>query len=285
MLSLTWLYILAAIGITLSVASLAGLLVPYYVGYRERLEQHAANSLSELFVFMPVRSLGRNILLFALGIAAVVWLATGNMLSGIVSGGCALLMPWWLLRKLRRRRVESFHHQLPDALLLLSSSLRSGRALTASLQVICKEMPTPVAQEFTLVQRQVRIGQPLGKALDALFMRMPSIDLERVVIALKLAQESGGQQAGLLEQLSVTMRTKQQLQQRVLALTAQGRLQGKVMTALPLLMGSALWLIEKPTMQALSQHPLGWITTVVIILLLSAGYWVIRRLVQIEVPL
>lgn len=285
MFSLTTLYLMFAAGTALSVMSLVSHFWPYYASYRERMERHAAHSLSEIFIFMPVRRLLLRIWLFASSLAVVVAWATGSMLLAAMSGAGAMLMPWWILRKVRRKRVDAFHQQLPDALLLLSSSLRSGRALTASLPLICKEMPAPLAQEFTLLQRQVRLGQPLSKALDALFLRMPSVDLERVVIALKLAQESGGQQAALLEQLSVTMRTKQQLQQRILALTAQGRLQGKVMTALPLLMAGALWAIEKPTMQALSQHPLGWIAGVAIVLLLAGGYWVIRRQVKIEVPL
>lgn len=285
MFSVYFLYLTVAGATVLCVSTLVAFVPKYVNRYREHMEQQAAHSLSELFLFMPARSLLSRIALLAIGFALVMGLLSNNILLATIGGITAWLMPWWLLSNLRARRQRAFHQQLPDALLLLSSGLRSGRALTTAIQVLCKEMPAPLAQEFTLLQRQVRLGQTLETALDALFLRLPSVDLERVIVALKLAQESGGQQAALLEQLSVTMRSKQQLQQRIIALTAQGRLQGKVMTALPLLMGGALWLIEKPTMLALSRHPVGWIAGIGILMLLAGGYWVIRKQVHIEVPL
>lgn len=283
--SVYFLYLTVGMATALCVSALVALVPGYAKRYREYMELQAAQSLSELFLFMPARSLLSRIALLAVGFAVLMGLLSNNVLLAVMCGIMGWLMPWCLLRNLRARRQRAFHQQLPDALLLLSSGLRSGRALTTAIQVLCKEMPAPLAQEFTLLQRQVRLGQTLETALDALFLRLPSVDLERVIIALKLAQESGGQQAALLEQLSVTMRSKQQLQQRIIALTAQGRLQGKVMTALPVLMGAALWLIEKPTMLALSRHPVGWAAGIAIVALLAGGYWVIRKQVHIEVPL
>lgn len=285
MLSIYAIYLLVGIATGLCAFSAATFLPQRASRYSRHVEQQTAQSLNELFLFMPVRVLLVRIGISAMGFAVIIAIFSRSPSLAIASAVMTLVTPWWLLSMQRARRRALFYQQLPDALLLLTSSLRSGRALSAGIQILCKEMEAPLAQEFTLVQRQMRLGQSLEGALNALFVRMPSVDLERVIIALKLAQESGGQQAVLLEQLSVNMRSKQQLQRRIMALTAQGRLQGKVMTALPLLMAGALWFIEKPTMLVLSQHPLGWITAVVILLLLAGGYWVIRKQVHIEVPL
>lgn len=277
--------LLAILGIAIATGCLAGFVINAWLTCNQRLQQQAQRSLSELFLFTPLRDLLSGWLALWMTATVTMALATQSLVMTLVSIVVFALLPLYWFKRLKIRRANAFYHQLPDALLLLSSSLRSGSPLLASLQLLAREMPAPLCQEFTLLTRRLRLGQPFAKALDEVLTRLPSVDLERVVIALKLAYESGGQQADLLEQLSLTMRSKQQLQQRVVALTAQGRLQGKVMTALPLLMAVALWFIEKPTMQALAAHPIGWVSAAALLSLLAAGYWVVQKLVHIEVPL
>lgn len=247
------------------------------------VESRTERRLAELFLFIPLRKLALALLMpwcvvfacLALWLPAVIWWPI--MLA-------SWILPAWFLKRLRTRRQRSFVQQLPDTLMLISAGLKSGVPLIANLHMVVRESPKPMRDEIAVVLRQIRLGESFAKVVDDWLLRMPSLDLERVVIALKLAQQSGGQQALILTRLAQTMRAKQQLQLRVEALTAQGRMQGKVMSLLPLLMVAALYAIEKPTMLALAAHPLGWISGFVLLMLLAIGYYLIRLQVRIEVP-
>lgn len=239
--------------------------------------------LAELFLFIPLRRLAMALLIpwlllfsvLALWLPAIIWWPA--MLA-------SWMIPGWYLHWLRKRRQRIFVQQLPDTLTLIASGLKSGVPFIANLQMVSRESGKPMRDEIAVLLRQLRLGESFAGALDQWLLRMPSLDLERVVIALKLAQQSGGQQAMLLTRLANTMRAKQQLQLRVEALTAQGRMQGKVMSMLPLLMVVALFVIEKPTMLALASHPLGWFSALALLVLLVIGYYLITLQVRIEVP-
>lgn len=239
--------------------------------------------LAELFLFIPLRKLAMALLipwlllflLLAIWLPAVIWWPL--MFSSWV-------LPAWYLHWLRQRRHRIFVQQLPDTLTLIASGLKSGVPLIANLQMVARESGKPMRDEVSVLLRQIRLGESFAKVLDDWLHRMPSLDLEPVVIALKLAQQTGGQQAIILTKLANTMRAKQQLQLRVEALTAQGRMQGKVMSLLPLLMVTALYAIETPTMLALAAHPLGWFSALALLILLAVGYYLITLQVRIEVP-
>lgn len=253
----------------------------YHDTYEHRMQQ----SLTELFLFIPVRQLLTVwllilILLFiALVFMAITWIWLLCIMLVLAIG------PWRLYQFLKRRRQVNFQRQLPDALLLLANMLRAGGSVQTGLQFLAREMPIPLAQEMTLVTRQLRLGKSFAAALSDLQQRMPSAELERTVVALKLGYETGGQQAPLLERLAASMRKKLQLQQRILSLSAQGRIQGRVMTALPLLLCVVLWGMEREVMQQLSTQHLGWALALIMFCMLLAGHWLINRILKIEVPL
>ena len=239
--------------------------------------------LAELFLFIPLRKLALALLIpwlllflfLALWLPAVIWWPL--MFSSWV-------LPAWYLQWLRQRRHKLFVQQLPDTLTLIASGLKSGVPLIANLQMVARESGKPMRDEISVLLRQIRLGDSFIKVLDDWLLRMPSRDLEPVVIVLKLAQQTGGQQAIILTKLGNTMRAKQQLQLRVEVLTAQGRMQGKVMSLLPLLMIAALYAIETPTILALAAHPLGWFSALALLILLAVGYYLITLQVRVEVP-
>lgn len=274
--------------IALSASVLAGMLAHRLVGDLQRfvtiVRRDTNEALNALYLFIPLPQLIRILALPWLLAMAVLWYFLPLTLwAAVVPLSCTA--PLWWLKRLRRIRAQRFTAQLPDMLALLSAGLKSGVPLLANFNMLANEIDAPMRDEIKVILRQLRLGQPLAEALDAWLVRLPSRDLEQVIVALKLGQHSGGQQARILAQLAETMRRKQQLQLKIIALTAQGRMQGKVMVALPLLMIAALYLIERPTMLALSQHPLGWISLAVLLILLAVGYYLVRQQVKVEIPL
>lgn len=280
--------LVALICIAVGAAVLAAMLVHRLVVDLHRfvtiVRRDADEALNALYLFIPLTQLIRTLALPWLVVMVLLWyLLPLSLWFAVVPLSC--IAPLWWLKRLRRIRAQRFTSQLPDMLALLSAGLKSGVPLLANFNMLANEVATPMRDEIKVILRQLRLGQPLAEALDAWLVRLPSRDLEQVVVALKLGQHSGGQQARILAQLAETMRRKQQLQLKIIALTAQGRMQGKVMVALPLLMIAVLYLIERPTMLALSQHPLGWISLAVLLILLTVGYFLVRRQVKVEIPL
>jgi tight adherence protein B len=262
-------------------SAIASLLKNYQQTYENKMQQ----GLTELFLFVPVRQL---ITLWGITTIAVMfgmlafnsgWL---THLLGLLIFGAA---PWYSYQYLRKQRARSFQQQLPDALLLIANSLRSGASLQSSMHFISQEMPAPIGQEFSLLLRQLRLGHTLDAALTELEHRLPSIDCTRMVAAISLGQGTGGQQAPLLERLAGSMRKKQHLQQRMQSLSAQGRMQGRVMTILPVFLTLVLWAIEKNTVEQLMQHPLGWLIATSMVFMLTMGQWLINKMLRIQVPL
>lgn len=253
--------------------------------YQARYESQLQQNLTELFLFIPIRQL--IAIWFAALLVLIAWLAWLQvaLLSALawllaLGGG-----PWLLYRWLKARRAQQFQQQWPDALMLLASMLRAGASFQAGLQFVQQELPEPMAQEIGLLLRQLRIGTPIASALQDLAARMPSIDTARVVVALQIGYRAGGQQAPLIERLAASMRKKQLLQQRIRSLSAQGRMQGRVMTGLPVLLAVVLWHMEREVMEQLLLHPLGWGIAATMALMLGLGQWLISRLLRIQVPL
>ncbi|RUO38683.1 hypothetical protein CWE13_03290 [Aliidiomarina shirensis] len=253
--------------------------------YQDTYEHRMQQSLTELFLFVPVRQLLAIWLVVLLATFVLLWLFAITWIWLLLIITALIIGPWRFYQYLKRKRLKTFQRQLPDALLLLANILRSGGSMQAGLQFLAREMPVPLAQEMTLVTRQLRLGKSFADALSDLQQRVPSIELDRTVVALKLGYETGGQQAPLLERLAASMRKKLQLQQRILSLSAQGRIQGRVMTALPVFLCIVLWGMEKQVMQQLSTQHIGWALAVIMLCMLTAGHWLINRMLKIEVPL
>ena len=131
--------------------------------------------------------------------------------------------------------------------------------------------------------REQRLGVTLDEALGSLERRMGGDDLRLVVAAIRIAGDSGGNLAETLERLADTIRRKLGVEGKIRALTAQGRLQGWVMTSLPLAVCAALFVIDPVAMRPLFDTWQGWIVCAVVVLLEIAGLFFIRRIMDIDI--
>lgn len=281
----TFIGVMFGVSVTLLVTACQSALASLLKNYQQTYENKIQQGLTELFLFVPVRQLiafwGITMMAVMLVLLALNsgWL---SYLGGLLIFGAA---PWQLYRYLRKQRDTSFQQQIPNALLLVANSLRSGASLQSAMHFISQEMPAPIGQEFSLLLRQLRLGHTIEAALSELEHRLPSIDCTRMVAAISLGHSTGGQQAPLLERLAGSMRKKQHLQQRMQSLSAQGRMQGRVMTILPVFLTLVLWVIETSTVEQLMRHPLGWLIASSMVIMLTMGQWLISRMLRIQVPL
>lgn len=278
--------VLASMAVAACVALVAWLLLRLFsttVGWqRDRLTHLSRVQFEESFLFVDTGTFLRWNMFGSLAVAACSALLFGPV--GVpIALAVALVAPSALHRWFRRRRLRALERQLPDIADSIAGSLRSGMGLGQAIARIAAHQPPPAAQEFALVLREHRLGVALDEALGSAAARSGLRDLHMLVAVLGIARDLGGGLAGALDRLASSMRRRLAMEDRIRALTSQGRLQGVVMGALPLALGAVLWALEPEQMRKLFTEPLGWLTLTGVLLLELGGFVLLRKIVRIEV--
>jgi tight adherence protein B len=231
--------------------------------------------------------LPHRIALVGLGIGTVVGLAA-SFLSGTVF---ALLpgfilgfgLPILQLKRQRSKRLLKFEEQLGDALTIASRSMRAGMPFTESLHLISQELPAPLGKEFGLVYTEINYGGDVRSALLSLLERVPSLTVTALVATVMIQRESGGNLAEVMDKLAGTVRERFRFQRTLMTLSADGRMQGRVMTAMPFVMMGYMYLIEPEKVMTMLHDPLGQKLIMWALILMALGVLWIRRLVHQEI--
>jgi tight adherence protein B len=278
-------WVLAAAGACVGLSSVALFHLLHRGGarWRDRFRADIGAGLRQSFVYLDVGRLFRLNVAAMCGLGLLALVLTGEPLVALAlaAGGGAL--PGVALAWMRTRRLARLRAQLPDAVMLVAGALRAGSSLPQSIAQAARELPPPAGREFDLVVREQRLGVGLDASMSGLERRAPLEDVTLFAAAVRIAQESGGNLAETLERLAETLRRKAAVEGKIDALTAQGRLQGWVMTALPVIVGAALVVIEPQAMRPLWVTWQGWAVCAGIVALLALGLHVIRRIVDIDV--
>jgi tight adherence protein B len=213
----------------------------------------------------------------------LVYARTGQVAFGILIGLAAASIPsWWVMHR-RQKRFNDFESGLPEALDLMVSALRAGHSLVAALRLVAYESPDPIGVEFRVCFEEQNYGLELRTAMENLVNRMPLQDLRIVSTAILIQKESGGNLAEVLEKGANLIRERFKLKRDVRTRTAQGRLTGWILSALPLVMGILLYMINPDMMSLL------WTRAIGVKLLYGAagmtiiGGLIIRKIVNMEV--
>lgn len=250
---------------------------------KQNLQAAASTSLQEMFIFVdPTRLFYMNVaaLIF---IPGIVYLITANPVFTVAAVVIVILAPKLLVNYLKKKRERAFEEQLPEALLMIAGSLRAGAGLNVALESMVSETRPPISQEFELMLREQRLGVDLDTALQNMERRMPVQDFIMVVAGMRISREVGGNLAETLEGIADTLRRKLTMEGKIRALTAQGRMQGIVMTCLPLFLMFILKHMEPEAMEPLFTTWYGWITLAVVAVMEVVGYFFIRKIVNIDV--
>jgi tight adherence protein B len=225
--------------------------------------------------------------LIRLGISALGllsgWFFSQSILPGIGLAVLAYLIPGILLRRSINQRRQRFGRQLIDVLVLVNGGVSAGYSLLQSLDIVVDEMQSPASEEFYRVRREVELGLTLNQALRNLAERMENDDLDIVVAAININMQVGGNLTVMLNSVIQTIRERIRLFSEVRALTSSQRYTGYVLTSLPFILGSVLFILN-PTYMAKMFEP-GMILCVPIGALLGIlmGNLIISQLVKIDV--
>ena len=190
------------------------------------------------------------------------------IVGGIVAG---VVLPRMHLSYLISKRKTKFANQLMDALMIMSSSFRGGLSLIQAIESVVEEMPDPLRQEFGIVLGENKMGVALDDSLNRLYKRMPSPSMQQVVTAILLARETGGNLALIFSRIIASTRERRKVEQSLTTLTIQGKIQGVVMTGLPVLFYLAVSSSNPHFFDVMRNSPLGQKLTIACFVLWILG--------------
>lgn len=251
--------------------------------YREGFTERTGFQVKEFFLFIEPQKLFAAHLAVMLLASLALGMISGSVLLALVIFICMSFLPRFLYRWFRARRLRKFDEQLPDALMMLAGGMRAGVGLVSAIQQLVMEAQPPLGQEFAVLLREQRMGVTLEQSLNGLSRRVPTQSTILIVSAMRIASETGGGLAETLERTAHMIRSRLQLEGKIDALTAQGKLQAWIVGLLPLVMMLILDRMEPEAMAHLWHTRLGWGVLAVIAFLEIMGMYVIRRIVAIDV--
>lgn len=207
----------------------------------------------------------------------------GNPIVGVVVAIIAGAVPLLVVSRMRRQRALRFAEQLPEALDLIRSALQAGHGVPGALAVVGETFPDPISYEFRYMVEEIRLGLTMREALINLSQRVPDPNLPILSVGILVAQDAGGNLAEVVDNIAYTIRERFKLIRETRVLTAQGRLSGTVLTALPFALGLFMYVWNPPYFAPLVETRAGHFLIAYGIVSLLIGHRFIRKLVSIKV--
>jgi tight adherence protein B len=224
-----------------------------------------------------------NMTVAAVVLAAVTVFLGLPLLAAIGLAAAVFVLPvYWLIWR-RKRRLKKFVHQLPGVFDLLGQALRAGHSLASGMQLVASELPDPAGTEFGRVFQEQNLGLKIEDALANMANRMDTLDVRFFVTAVLIQRQTGGDLGEVLDKISGVIRDRIKLHGTVMALTAEGRLSGYVLLALPVVVYVALLYINREYANVLLHHPTGQMMLTTAVIMMIMGYFLIKKIVNIKV--
>lgn len=202
---------------------------------------------------------------------------------GAACGVGVFLLPIFVMSFLRKRRLNKLTNQLPDVFEMMSQSLRAGHSLPGSIQMIEEQMPRPISTEFGRVYHEQNLGVKVEDALLSMADRVESLDVRFFVTAVLIQRQTGGDLAQVLDNIAHVIRERIELQGLVRGLTAEGRLSGWVLFALPAVVFLGSMYMNPDYAMVLLEDPKGQILMMVAVGMQLMGIAMIRWIVNIKI--
>ena len=229
---------------------------------------------------------GRLLLITLAGFVIPIYVlmqVTGSYLLPLVVGAVLGALPMSFVLFKRSRRFGQFEKGLPEALDLMVSGLRAGHSLLAAMALVARECPDPVGNEFRICFEEQNYGLEMKTALENMLERVPLQDLKIATAAILIQKESGGNLAEVLDKTSYVIRERFRLKRQIKVHTAQGRLTGWILTALPIALGVGIYFVDPQMISILWHRAIGiklmWAAAGLILI----GGFVIHKIVDIDV--
>ena len=233
----------------------------------------------------PIRGTEFEAILLLWGglVGLITFLVTLKGAMFFVGALVGILMGFALLGLRIRRRRKKFTNQLGDMLTMVANALRAGFSFMQAFELISREMDAPMGREVQLVVNEVNLGNTLESALDNMQRRVASPDFELVVTAVLIQRQVGGDLASILDTISETIAERVRMRREVMTLTAQGRMSGWVLAAVPFALSIVIYVVNPGYLKPLLESDIGHMFIIGAIILEVIGFIIIQRIVDIKV--
>ena len=202
---------------------------------------------------------------------------------GIAAGIAGFLLPPIIFKSLYEKRCAQFVDQMVDALTIMANGIKSGSNPQQSMQRVVEIMGNPISSEFGQVLTQTQFGQSYEEALSDLAVRIPKPDVQMFVTAVNILKETGGNMAETFQTIVSTIRERQKLEKKISAMTAQGVMQGIIVTSIPFILGAVFYAIDPKFIQPMFDSPQGLALLALMLTLQVIGGMMIKKIVTIKV--
>jgi tight adherence protein B len=201
---------------------------------------------------------------------------------------CVVTVVMWsipriIMESLWNRRCNRFVDQMVDGLTMMANGIKAGLSPQQCMERVQQNMPNPISQEFGLALAEIRVGASLAEALTNLANRIPRQDVQMFVTAVNILQETGGNMAETFQTIVYVVRERQKIEKKIEAMTAQGMMQGTIITLVPLGLLVLFYMVDPNYVKVLFTTTLGLIALFVMFTLQIVGGIAMRKIVRIKV--
>ena len=219
----------------------------------------------------------------SVGLGLVVLMLFRSWFAAILFAALGAWLPYLWLKRKRNRRMYAFEEGLPDAIDLLGRAIRAGHPLSSGLKMVADETQEPIAGEFQRTFEEHRFGVPFDDAIQDLADRVDIVDVRILVTAILIQREVGGNLAEVLDNLASVIRARFTIRRQLRVYTAQGRMSGYVLAALPIIVGGIIYLLNPEYGALMFTHPLGRFFLGLAATMQIIGYLWIRKIINIDI--
>ncbi len=232
-------------------------------------------------IFLVLRAIW-TVFLFSIGFIAVRD-PIGSFVAGGLLGALGWLGPGLILKQLRWKRVKLCEKQLVEGLELMGNSIKSGLTLPQAVELLVKEFPPPINQEFKMLLAETRLGVEFNDGLRHIAERLNSTIFAILATGVAITKQCGGDMTIIFANIAQTIREQATIEGKLDAVTAQARFQGLILSLMPFALVVILWFVDRTHVETLFGYTLGlWAIALVIIMVVMAQMW-IRKLLAIDV--
>jgi tight adherence protein B len=210
-------------------------------------------------------------------------LVLNNIVLRVGAAAVCGLMPILYVSYKKHQRQQKFLRQLPEALDLISRALRAGHTFQVGLKMVGEEFSDPMGTEFDKTLAEINFGAGVAEALKNLARRVDCPDLHFFVVAILIQRETGGNLAEIAENIAQLIRKRFELQDRVRALAAEGKLSAIILFALPFFLALAFSVLNPTYLGVLFTDPIGKGMVGFAAVIMTIGAIIIKKMIHIKV--
>jgi tight adherence protein B len=212
-----------------------------------------------------------------------VFVLSRNTLAALLAMLVFGCIPFVYLGYRKQQRQTLFDEQLPDALTMIARSLRAGHSLLGAIELISQEMPEPTGGLFKIAYDQQRLGMGITDSLQTLLEKVDSMDLNFFVTIIRINNETGGNLAEILDKLADTVRSRLQVRLQVKVYSAQGRMSGYILSALPVVVFVVFYFLSPGYVNVFFTERICQFALIGALVAQFAGFLIIRKIVDIRI--